>query len=92
MIIPSFAIGRAQQLLYHFSTLFHSGRVPRFPVYLDSPMANAATRVYEHHPELWDEEMTALVKQGVISAQMPEITRKNRRHAVVFVDGPGAAS
>ena len=73
LIIPSFAIGRAQQLLYHFSTLFHSGRVPRFPVYLDSPMANAATRVYEHHPELWDEEMTALVKQGVISAQMPEI-------------------
>lgn len=73
LLIPAFAIGRSQQLLYHFATLFHSGEVPHFPVYLDSPMANAATRIYGHHPELWDEETHELVRQGVLRPNLPEI-------------------
>ena len=73
LLIPAFAIGRSQQMLYHFATLFHSGKVPTFPVYLDSPMANAATRIYEHHPELWDEETQELVRQGVLRPNLPNI-------------------
>ncbi len=57
ILVPTFAVGRAQQILYHLSELFESGAVRPFPVFLDSPMAIEATRLYAKHPELFDEEM-----------------------------------
>jgi metallo-beta-lactamase family protein len=47
VLIPSFAVGRAQTLLYLLHGLRSAGRIPRVPIYLDSPMANRATRVHE---------------------------------------------
>jgi metallo-beta-lactamase family protein len=49
-----------QQLLYHLALMFRSGRVPKFPVYIDSPMAIEATAIYRRHPELFDDELQAL--------------------------------
>lgn len=46
LLVPAFAVGRTQHLLHLFATLFASGRVERVPVYLDSPMAIAATQVF----------------------------------------------
>lgn len=43
LLVPSFAIGRTQELLYHIRQLQDAGRVPRIPVYVDSPMASATT-------------------------------------------------
>jgi len=57
ILVPTFAVGRAQQILYHLSELFESGAVKPFPVYLDSPMAIEATRLYARHAELYDEAM-----------------------------------
>lgn len=57
ILVPTFAVGRAQQILYHLSELFEDGAVRPFPVYLDSPMAIEATRLYARHPELYDEDM-----------------------------------
>jgi len=64
IIVPSFAVGRTQQLIYHLSALFRSGALPRFPIYLDSPMAEEATRIYLRHPELYDEEAMQLYQNG----------------------------
>jgi metallo-beta-lactamase family protein len=60
IIVPTFAVGRAQALLYHLAGMFAEGIVPPFPVILDSPMAIAATQLHVRHPELFDEEMAFL--------------------------------
>ncbi|HPH47135.1 MAG TPA: MBL fold metallo-hydrolase [Chryseolinea sp.] len=65
MLVPTFAIGRAQQIIYHLADLFHSGKIPKFPVYLDSPMALSAFNVYRNHQDLLDEEFHALKRKGV---------------------------
>lgn len=51
VIIPAFAVGRAQTLLLHLHRLRSSGRIPDVPVYLNSPMAVDASILYRHHPE-----------------------------------------
>ena len=51
VIIPSFAVGRAQLLLFHISELIHHGRIPDLPVYLDSPMAINATNLFREHAD-----------------------------------------
>jgi metallo-beta-lactamase family protein len=57
IVIPAFAVGRAQELLYHFIQLEDEGRIPQVPVYIDSPMAIEATTQYISHPEDHDREM-----------------------------------
>ena len=65
MLIPTFAIGRSQQINYHLAVMFREGRVAPFPVFLDSPMAIRATAVYTKHPELYDDEMNEWREQGL---------------------------
>jgi metallo-beta-lactamase family protein len=49
MLVPSFAVGRAQQLIYLLRVLMHDGRLPELPIYLDSPMAIDATNIYRSY-------------------------------------------
>lgn len=49
VVIPSFAVGRTQELLHYIGELRRAGRIPAAPVYVDSPMATAATRITERH-------------------------------------------
>ena len=56
ILVPAFAVGRTQQILYHLDELFCAGTVKPFPVYLDSPMAIEATKIYQSHPDLFDDE------------------------------------
>lgn len=49
IVVPAFAVGRAQQLIYLLSVLIHRGRIPELPIYLDSPMSVAANQVYCDH-------------------------------------------
>ncbi len=56
VIIPSFAVGRTQELLYLFNDLTRQGRFHNLNVYVDSPMATEATHITMRHPELFDEE------------------------------------
>jgi len=60
ILVPTFAIGRTQQILYHLGVAFRERRLPKFPIYLDSPMAVEATKIYVNHQELMDEELKAL--------------------------------
>lgn len=66
ILVPSFAVGRTQQLLYYISRAVHRGNLPQIPVYLDSPMAIEATKIYLKHKELYDDEASQLFQQGVI--------------------------
>lgn len=63
LIVPAFAIGRTQQMLFHTEEYFESGALKPFPLYLDSPMAIAATRVYRKFPDLFDRETVDLQKR-----------------------------
>lgn len=51
LIIPAFAVGRTQVLLYYFHQLMEQNRIPDVPVYIDSPMATSATYLYYRHPD-----------------------------------------
>lgn len=64
ILIPAFAIGRTQDLIYYLEQAFRDGGLPRLPVYIDSPMAVQATRIYLSHPELFDEEMREFIASG----------------------------
>ncbi len=74
VIIPAFALGRTQELLYALAGAFHDGRLPTFPVYIDSPMAGKATEIYRRHPELFDEEARALVESGQLRYDLSHVT------------------
>lgn len=56
IIIPAFAIERTQELIYHFHMLVDQGRIPKIPIWVDSPMAVNATSIFQVHPECYDEE------------------------------------
>jgi metallo-beta-lactamase family protein len=65
VIIPTFALERAQEILYHLRERVEAGRLPRdMPVYLDSPMAISATEIFGRHPECFDEEAYQLLREG----------------------------
>ena len=70
MLIPTFAVGRAQLLLTLLAWAFREKKLLPFPVYLDSPMASAATEIYRKHPELFDAEMTAFISQGGVAHEL----------------------
>ncbi len=71
--IPSFAVERSQELLYHLSGLLAEEKIPHVPVYLDSPMAIRVTEVFLKHPELFDEDALELLKQGNHPCDFPEL-------------------
>lgn len=56
VIIPAFAVGRTQQLVYVLNQLTESGCVPRVPIFVDSPLSVNATEVFRLHPECFDAE------------------------------------
>ncbi len=64
MLVPSFAIGRTQELVWVLDELLRDGRIPHVPLYLDSPMASRASDVYLRHPEVYDEETATLLRSG----------------------------
>lgn len=57
LIIPAFSVGRTQELVHTLDKLETEDRLPRIPVYVDSPMAVNATEVYQLHPECFDNEI-----------------------------------
>ncbi len=62
IIVPSFALERSQELLYHIHQLILDGTIPHLSVFLDSPMASAITKVFRRHSELFDAEMRRLLQ------------------------------
>jgi metallo-beta-lactamase family protein len=65
LLVPAFAIGRTQELLFDLRALEEAGEIPVLPVFVDSPMAVDATPLYLAHREDHDDEMAALLARGV---------------------------
>jgi metallo-beta-lactamase family protein len=64
VVVPVFAIERAQELLFHLSRLVREKRIPQLPVFLDSPLATDVTEVFLRHPECLDRETLDLFRSG----------------------------
>lgn len=72
VIIPTFALERAQEILFYLREGVDEGVLPRhLPVFLDSPMAISATEIFRRHPECYDEETRALFDAGRDPFQLP---------------------
>jgi metallo-beta-lactamase family protein len=64
VIVPSFAVGRAQELVYSLSQLQEAKRIPVVPIYVDSPLTVDVTEVYRRHPDCYDRETRARIEEG----------------------------
>ena len=64
IIIPAFAVGRTQMLVYVLHKLFDQNRIPEIPIYVDSPLAVNATKVFREHPECFDRETNRIFLQS----------------------------
>ncbi|MCD6351095.1 MAG: MBL fold metallo-hydrolase [Armatimonadetes bacterium] len=64
-VIPSFAVGRTQTLLYEFEEMMRLGKMPRLPIFLDSPMAIEACAIFRRYPQYFDDDARALLAQGI---------------------------
>jgi metallo-beta-lactamase family protein len=73
IVVPSFALERSQEVLYYLNELLLEEAIPSIKVYLDSPMASRITKVFQRHPELFDEEMTKLIENHESPFKFPEL-------------------
>jgi metallo-beta-lactamase family protein len=91
ILVPAFAIGRTQLLLYLLAGAFKRKTLSPFPIYVDSPMAIEATHVYRRHVDLFDEEALAMLKSGELHKHTRTIRAcpsSNDSRALNKVKGP----
>ena len=100
ILIPSFAFGRTQELLYVLHELYMEGSVPRLPVFVDSPLAVKITQVFGEHPEVYDKDtQETFLQSGQNPFQFDQIhfiqsveesitlTRNEKPHIVISASG-----
>jgi metallo-beta-lactamase family protein len=73
LIIPSFAIGRTQDLLYYLRNLLLDNQIPSLPVYIDSPMAVSVTENYQNNPGYYDAPTLEMIKSGNSPFEFPKL-------------------
>ena len=72
LLIPSFAIGRTQEIVWQLDRMIDAGEIPLLPLYLNSPMASKASTIYRRHTEVYDEQTAALFKSGDTPLDYPK--------------------
>ncbi len=99
LLIPSFAIGRTQEVVWALQHLLDAGRIPQVKLFLDSPMASKASTIYREHTDYYDAETLALLKAGEgpidfpgaketpLAAQSELIDRSKRPYVLVASNG-----
>ena len=99
LLIPSFAIGRTQEIVWQLDRLIEQGAIPLLPLYLDSPMASKASDIYRKYADYFDEETAALLRSGETPLDYPnqiitndvedskEIERAPRPYMIVASNG-----
>ncbi len=102
LIIPAFAIGRTQDLVYTIRKMEDEGTIPALPVYIDSPMGIEATAIYSRHTEEHDFEMAQLSSHDknplrsrhMIVARTPEQSRaiNDAKGAMIIISASGMAT
>ncbi len=71
LLVPSFAIGRTQEVVWELDRLLEQGKIPPLPLYLDSPMASKASDIYRRHPDYYDEETRTLLEHEASPLDYP---------------------
>jgi Cft2 family RNA processing exonuclease len=74
LLVPSFAIGRTQEIVYALDRLLDEKKIPELPLYLDSPMASKASDIYRRHAEYFDEAARELLQSGDTPLDYPNQT------------------
>ncbi len=74
VIIPAFAVGRTQEIIYALDQLANEGRLPELPIYVDSPLAVRATGVYLAHPECYDAKLREYLMQDHNAFEFERLT------------------
>lgn len=74
LMIPTFALERTQELLYELNELVENHRIPRVPIFIDSPLAVKATEVYRKYKQYFNREASNLIKSGDKLFQFPGLT------------------
>jgi metallo-beta-lactamase family protein len=99
LLIPAFAIGRTQEIVWVLDRLVEAGRIPLIPLYLDSPMASAASGIYRRHTDAYDAPTRRLLELGATPLDYPRqvvtndvarsraIARARRPHIIVASSG-----
>lgn len=64
IVIPAFALGRTQDVVYALDQLFRANRLPAIPIYVDSPLAADVQSIVRRHPEVFDDETAAAIRRG----------------------------
>jgi metallo-beta-lactamase family protein len=72
LLIPAFAIGRTQEIVWHLDRLLTAGAIPHVPLYLDSPMASTASDIYRRYPGYYDAETHGLLEAGDTPLDYPD--------------------
>jgi metallo-beta-lactamase family protein len=85
LLVPSFAIGRTQEVVWELDRLIERGEIPLLPLYLDSPMASKASDIYRRHAELFDPETRELLRTGNTPLDYPKqtVTRTVRQSKAI---------
>ena len=101
LIVPAFAVGRTQELIWTIRELEEAKRIPVLPVYVDSPMASNVTQIYASHPEDHDVQMQVLSDAGrALSSHDFRMVRSvpdsrelvARKGAMIVIAGSGMAT
>jgi metallo-beta-lactamase family protein len=99
LLVPSFAIGRTQDIVYELDRLIDAGQIPLLPLYLDSPMGSKATDIYRRHTEYYDEDAARIQEHGGTPLDYPrqivtndvkqsqQIARAQRPYMIVASNG-----
>jgi metallo-beta-lactamase family protein len=78
LLVPSFAIGRTQEVVWELDRLIDAGDIPQIPLYLDSPMASKASDIYRRHAKYFDEETGRLLREGGSPLDYPDQTETRK--------------
>ncbi|MBE2205735.1 MAG: MBL fold metallo-hydrolase [Chthoniobacterales bacterium] len=70
ILVPTFAVGRAQLITLLLAWMFRTGKAKPFPIFLDSPMAIEATNIYMRHKEIFDDQMTKFIGDRPLRADL----------------------
>ena len=87
VVIPTFALERAQELVYYMGRLVKGRRIPDLPVYLDSPMAVDVTEVFHQHCQYLDEESRCRFEKDVSSLRFPNLHLVRRQQDSIAING-----
>ena len=86
VVIPTFAVERAQELMYYLSQLVHEKRIPDVPIFLDSPMAIDVTEIFQRHRDRFDAETWNLITKGSQPLRFPGLTMSRSREQSMAIN------